>query len=55
MEAQKGEIRIESHIIVSGEEEEARAGATATRRRRAETERAGRYETAWINRERTEA
>ena len=55
MEAQKVEIRIEARIIAAGEEEEARARATATRWRRAETERAERYETAWIERERTEA
>ena len=55
MEAQKVEIRIQAQIRVAGEEEEARARATATRRRRAETKRAERYETAWIERERMEA
>ena len=53
-EAQKVEIRIEAQIRVAGEEEEARARDIATRRRRAETEQAERYETAWIERERTE-
>ena len=55
MEAQKVEIRIEAHIRVDGEEEEARDRATATRWKRAETKRAERYETVWIERERTEA
>ena len=55
MEAQKVEICIEAQTRVAGDEEEARDRATATRRRRAETERAKRYETAWIKRERTEA
>ena len=49
------EIRIEAQIRSAGEEEEARDRATATRRRRAETERAEWCETAWIVRERTEA
>ena len=49
------EIRIEAQIRAVGEEEEARARATATRRRRVETERAERFETACIERERTEA
>ena len=52
---QKVEIIIEAHIRAAGEEEEARDRAAATRRRRAETKRAERYETAWIERERTEA
>ena len=47
------EIRIEAQIRAAGEEEEARARSTTTRWRRAETERAERYETAWIERERT--
>ena len=55
MEAQLVEIRFEAQIRVAGEEEEARARAKATRRRRVETERVERYETAWIERERTEA
>ena len=55
MEAQKVEIRIEAQIRAVGEEEEARDRATATRWRRADTERAERYEAAWIVRERTEA
>ena len=55
IEAQKVEIRIEAQIRAAGEDEEARARATATRRRRAETEQAERYETAWIERERTKA
>ena len=49
------EIRIEAQIRAAGEEEEARDRSTATRWRKAETERAERYETAWIERERTEA
>ena len=49
------EIRIESQIRAAGEEEEARSRAMATRRRRVEAERAERYKTAWIERERTEA
>ena len=48
MEAQKVEIRIEAQIRAAGEEEEARARATAMRWRRAETVRAERYEMAWI-------
>ena len=40
MEAQKVEICIEAQIRAAGEEEEARARATAIRRRRAEIERA---------------
>ena len=55
MEVQKVEICIEAQIRAAGEEEEATARATATRWRRVETERAERYETAWIERERTEA
>ena len=55
MEAQKVEICIEAQIRESGEEEEVRAKATVTRRMRVETKRAERYETAWIERERTEA
>ena len=55
MEAQKVEIRIKAQIRAAGEEEEARDRATVTRWRRAETERSERYETAWIERERTEA
>ena len=55
MEAQRVEIRIEAQIRAAREEEEARARATATRWRRGETERAERYKTAWIDRERTEA
>ena len=55
MEAQKVEICIKAQIRVAGEEEETRARATATRRRRADTKRAERYKTAWIERERTEA
>ena len=55
MEAEKVEIRIEAQIRAAGEEGEARARSTATRWRRAETERAERYETAWIERERMEA
>ena len=54
MEAQKVEICIEAQIRVAGEEEEARARTTVMRRR-AETKRAERYETVWIERERTEA
>ena len=46
MEAQKVKISIEAQIRASMEEEEARARATATRWRKAETERAERYETA---------
>ena len=49
------EIHIEAQIRGAGEEEEARARAMATRRRRAETEQAERYETPWIERERTKA
>ena len=55
MEAQKVEICIKAQIRAAGEEEEARARAMVTRRRRAETEQAERYDTAWIERERTEA
>ena len=55
MEDQKVEICIEAQIRVAGEEEEARARATETMRRRAETKRVERYETACIKRERTEA
>ena len=49
------EICIEAQLRAAGEEEEVRARATATRWRRADTERAERYEMAWIVRERTEA
>ena len=49
------EIHIEAQSRAAGEEEEARARSMATRWRRAETERAERYETAWTERERTEA
>ena len=42
------EIRTEAQIRAAGEEEEARARATAMRWRRAETVRAERYEMAWI-------
>ena len=49
------EISIEAQIRAAGEEEEARDRATLTRRRRADTEQAERYETAWIDRERAEA
>ena len=55
MEAQKVEICTKAQIRVAGEEEETRARATATRRMRADTKRAERYKTAWIERERTEA
>ena len=55
MEAQKVEIHIDAQNRAAGEEEEARDRATVTRWRRAETERAERYETAWIVRARTEA
>ena len=55
IEAQKVEICIESQIRAAGEDEEARARSTATRRRRADTKRAERCEKAWIERERTEA
>ena len=55
MEAQNVEICIEAQISAAREEEEARDRAMATRMRRAETKRAERNETAWIERERTEA
>ena len=49
------EIRIEAQIRAVGGEEEARARATARRRRRVETKRVERFETVCIERERTEA
>ena len=49
------EIHIESQIRAAGEEEEVRTRAMATKRRREETKREGRYETAWLERESTEA
>ena len=55
MEAQKVEICIEAQIRAAGGEEEARDRSMAARWRRAETERAERYNTAWIERERAEA
>ena len=55
MEAQKVEICIKAQIRAAGEEEEARARAMVTRRRRAKTERSEQYKTVWIERERTEA
>ena len=48
MESQKVEIRIEAQIRAVREEEEGRARSTATMMRRAETERAEWYKTAWI-------